>query len=78
MLVGNKIDKEEDRVVTTERGQAFAQEHGLLFEETSAHSAIHVREAFENLLQTIFDSKAKFISEENEKLRQINKAPGCC
>jgi len=24
MLVGNKIDKEEDRVVTTERGQAFA------------------------------------------------------
>ena len=24
MLVGNKIDKEEDRVVTTELGQAFA------------------------------------------------------
>lgn len=31
MLVGNKVDKEEERVVSTERGKNFAAEHGLLF-----------------------------------------------
>ena len=31
MLVGNKVDKEEERVISTERGKNFAAEHGLLF-----------------------------------------------
>jgi Ras-related protein Rab-2A len=46
MLVANKTDLEGRRMVSTEEGQRFAQEHGLLFLETSAKSAVNVEEAF--------------------------------
>jgi Ras-related protein Rab-6A len=35
-LVGNKIDLEESRQVSTEEGQKFAEEHGYIFQEVSA------------------------------------------
>jgi len=46
MLVGNKCDLEHLRQVSTEEGQKFAQENGLLFIETSAKTAKNVEEAF--------------------------------
>ena len=46
MLIGNKIDLEHRRVVTTEEGQKFATDHGLIFLETSAKTAHNVEEAF--------------------------------
>jgi Rab family protein len=60
MLVGNKVDNESSRQITREQGAKFAEEHGLLFEETSAHTAIRVRESFESLLKEIYAQKAKF------------------
>ena len=36
ILVGNKVDCEEERVVTREKGQALADEYGLYFFEVSA------------------------------------------
>ncbi len=39
MLIGNKSDLEEERVVTYEQGQKVAQKYGILFEETSALNA---------------------------------------
>ncbi len=44
MLIGNKIDMEDKRVVTTEEGEQFAKENGLAFLETSAKSSINVEE----------------------------------
>eukprot|EP01083_Nonionella_stella_P296069 1005903_1 len=46
MLVGNKCDLEHLRQVSTEEGQRFAQENGLLFIETSAKTSKNVEEAF--------------------------------
>lgn len=63
MLVGNKVDicdtKPEARKVSRQEGEQFARENKLLFEETSAVTVIRVREAFENLLQAIYDVKLK-------------------
>ena len=39
MLVGNKADLEHRRAVAKEEGAAFAEEHGLLFLETSAKTS---------------------------------------
>ena len=36
VLVANKVDLEERRVVTSERGRDFAKENGLVYFETSA------------------------------------------
>jgi Ras-related protein Rab-2A len=46
MLIGNKSDMHARRKVSTEEGQAFAAEHGLIFMETSAKTAANVEDAF--------------------------------
>merc|ERR1712118_440126 len=54
MLIGNKSDLTHRRAVTTEEGQQFAQEHGLVFMETSAKTAHNVEEAFINTASNIY------------------------
>jgi len=63
MLVGNKIDlcdrNPEARKIPRETGEKFAKEHGLMFHETSAITVVKVKEAFEELLQNIYNTKAQ-------------------
>ena len=44
MLIGNKCDLEHRRQVSPEEGKKFAEEHGLMFLETSAKTAHNVEE----------------------------------
>ena len=53
ILIGNKCDWEEKRAVSTERGQALADELGIPFLEVSAKSNINVDEAFYSLAADI-------------------------
>lgn len=53
ILIGNKCDWEEKRVVSTERGQQLADELGIPFMEVSAKSNINVEKAFFNLAADI-------------------------
>ena len=46
ILIGNKCDLVEKKVVSAERGQKLADEYGIKFLETSAKSNINVEEAF--------------------------------
>ena len=46
VLVGNKSDKESERVVSTEEGRKKADQLGLSFIETSAKDSVHIEEAF--------------------------------
>jgi GTPase SAR1 family protein len=63
MLVGNKVDlcdrQESVRQVPTKTGMDFANQNGLQFSETSAVTTLNVKDAFENLLQHIFNEKSK-------------------
>ena len=43
ILVGNKSDMENERVVSTERGKQLADNLGLAFYETSAKDNVNVR-----------------------------------
>jgi len=56
MLIGNKVDLEARRVVSYEEGQKFAQEHGLIFLETSAKTAHNVEEAFVGTAAAIYNN----------------------
>lgn len=53
ILIGNKCDWEEKRAVSTERGQALADELGIPFLEVSAKSNINVEKAFYSLAAEI-------------------------
>ena len=53
ILIGNKCDWEEKRVVSTEQGQALADELGIPFLEVSAKSNINIDKAFYSLAADI-------------------------
>ena len=53
ILIGNKCDDLERRVVESERGAELAREYGLKFIETSAKNNINVEEAFYTLSRDI-------------------------
>ena len=44
MILGNKCDLSDSRVVSKERGQLLAEEHSIKFMETSAKASINVEE----------------------------------
>lgn len=53
ILIGNKCDWEEKRAVSTEQGQALADELGIPFMEVSAKSNVNVEKAFFSLASDI-------------------------
>lgn len=55
MLVGNKIDLEHRRAVTTNEGREFARKHNLIFIETSAKSSANVEAAFITTAECVYD-----------------------
>ncbi|KAK7247581.1 hypothetical protein RIF29_42466 [Crotalaria pallida] len=56
MLVGNKVDKEADRVVTKKEAINFARECGCLFIECSAKTRVNVQQCFEELVLKVLDT----------------------
>ncbi|XP_070597745.1 ras-related protein Rab-3D isoform X3 [Erythrolamprus reginae] len=53
ILVGNKCDLEDNRVIPTEDGKRLADELGLEFFEASAKDNINVKQVFERLVDII-------------------------
>ncbi|KAJ0032986.1 hypothetical protein NQD34_000093 [Periophthalmus magnuspinnatus] len=53
VLVGNKLDLEEDRQVPTEDARRLATELGFLFFEASAKDNINVKQVFDSLVDVI-------------------------
>ena len=48
ILIGNKLDLEEQRVITKEEGEELAEELGIKFYETSAKDGTNVEDVFIN------------------------------
>lgn len=46
ILIGNKCDMTDDKVISTEEGQALADEYGVQFFETSAKNNVNVESGF--------------------------------
>ena len=54
ILIGNKIDLAEQKVVNTDEALAKAKTWGIPLMETSAKSAVNVKEAFHDLLKEMY------------------------
>lgn len=69
ILIGNKSDQMDQRVVSTEEGQQLANEFDMMFFETSAKDNVNVEESFDSMVQKILDGLRMIdvnLKDENE------------
>ncbi|XP_026659519.1 ras-related protein RABD1-like isoform X2 [Phoenix dactylifera] len=85
LLVGNKCDLVENKVVETEKAKAFADELGIPFLETSAKDSINVEQAFLTMSAEIkkrmgnqHTSNTSSTSTVRVKGRPIQQKSNCC
>ncbi|KAK8768015.1 hypothetical protein V5799_005205 [Amblyomma americanum] len=64
ILVGNKCDMEDERVVSAERGRQLADQLGLEFFETSAKENVNVKAVFERLVDIICDKMSESLDSD--------------
>ncbi|KAK3854755.1 hypothetical protein Pcinc_038785 [Petrolisthes cinctipes] len=55
MILGNKCDMEDKRVIPKEKGEAIGREHSIRFLETSAKANINIEQAFLELAEAILN-----------------------
>ena len=80
MLIGNKIDDEENRIISFEEGKKFADDNNMVFFETSAKNGDNVNKAFiyygNKLMENLIERKVNIsLSTESHKKKQKKK---CC
>jgi Ras-related protein Rab-18 len=82
IVIGNKIDREDERTVAREEGVAFAKEYGCLFLECSAKTKVRVAEAFDELVKGILDAPGLLVDEVDDGVKLGAYADraggGCC
>ncbi len=71
ILIGNKCDLTEDREITTEEGQTFANRNGMEFMETSAKMNTNVSEAFETLGKLMIEFNSKTNTNQGQKSGEV-------
>ena len=79
ILVGNKIDDEKNRKVSTEEGEKLAKEIGFDFYETSAKTGINIDSTFNDLVKKTVESFSK-TNVKGDKLntKKAGSKRGCC
>ena len=81
-VIGNKIDREDERTVARKEGVAFAKEYGCLFLECSAKTKVRVAEAFDELVKGILDAPGLLVDEVDDGVKLGAYADraggGCC
>eukprot|EP01094_Clydonella_sp_ATCC50884_P003677 TRINITY_DN127_c0_g1_i4.p2 TRINITY_DN127_c0_g1~~TRINITY_DN127_c0_g1_i4.p2 ORF type:complete len:207 (+),score=104.54 TRINITY_DN127_c0_g1_i4:30-623(+) len=72
VLVANKCDLEDDRVITKEEGEQLAAEFGCPYFEASAKNHVNIDESFAALVREV----RKFQAEQQDKAAQGGGAAG--
>nr|XP_006631687.1 PREDICTED: ras-related protein Rab-3D [Lepisosteus oculatus] len=81
ILVGNKCDLEDDRIIPTEEGRRLADELGFQFFEASAKDNINVKQVFERLVDIICEKMNESMDSDpnmlgNHKATTLQESPG--
>ena len=72
ILVGNKCDLIDERIISKEEGEKKAKEYNIKFFETSARNDINVNESFMSLIENVFEKyHDEFVKEPEEKTVEV-------
>ena len=74
ILLGNKIDKKEERKISKEAGEELAKAKGIIFSEISVKEGTNVNKAVDSLINQIFETNPKLKDNiENAPMLNENK-----
>ncbi len=78
MILGNKCDMEDKRVISKERGETIARENGVRFLETSAKTNINIERAFMELSESILVKTPDVMEPRQPLPPPSNQSSGKC
>ncbi|NXM87400.1 RAB10 protein, partial [Oenanthe oenanthe] len=78
ILLGNKCDKESERVVPKQKGEKLAWEYGMPFFETSAKENVNIEHAFSVLTKEILEKKSCLLHDLDVVSLNETKKRTCC
>lgn len=80
ILVGNKADREDARVISPTRAKELAEKYSLPYIETSAYTAQNVKESIEILLEKVMSRMERTIGndDDDEKRKRKNYSSSIC
>ncbi|XP_063056758.1 RAB3A, member RAS oncogene family, b isoform X2 [Engraulis encrasicolus] len=75
LLVGNKCDMEDERVVAAERGRQLSEHLGFEFFEASAKDNINVKQTFERLVDIICEKMSESLDAGDPAVTGAKQGP---
>ncbi|KAJ6233165.1 ras and ef-hand domain-containing protein [Anaeramoeba flamelloides] len=81
VLLGNKVDLEDERVITKEQGENLAKKNNCQYFEVSAKSGANVDSAFNKLMNSSYEKLKKFGKPKNSNTVNFQKGKekkSCC
>ena len=73
ILLGNKLDTEDKRIISKKKGKELADEYGIKFFETSNKTGVNVREAAMALSYEIVKIEENEIKNSFNRMKILNK-----
>ena len=78
ILIGNKCDLEDKRVISLAEAENFAKNHQLMYLETSALNGKNVTEAFMKTATEIYRKGVKALPKPKKKKKKKSDDSSCC
>ena len=89
ILIGNKLDLKDERIVTNEVAKQFAEKNNLKYIETSAKDGTNINESFQAIIDLLFDGKSseeilhEFTKQDSslsvvDDSMEVKKKKACC
>ena len=89
ILIGNKLDLKDERIVTIDVAKQFAEKNNLKYIETSAKDGTNINESFQAIINLLFDGKSseeilnEFTKQDSslsvvDDTMEVKKKKACC
>ena len=89
ILIGNKLDLKDERIVTIDVAKQFAEKNNLKYIETSAKDGTNINESFQAIIDLLFDGKSseeilhEFTKQDSslsvvDDSMEVKKKKSCC
>ena len=89
LLIGNKLDLKDERIVAIDVAKQFAEKNNLKYIETSAKDGTNINESFQTIIDLLFDGKSseeilhEFTKQDSslsvvDDSMEVKKKKACC